>query len=46
MYDYFLGGSHNFDVDRQAAEQVIKLMPFVTKFARLQRWTLQDWRRH
>ncbi len=42
MYDYYLGGSHNFEVDRQAAEQVIKLVPFVAKFARLQRWTLQD----
>ncbi len=42
IYDYFLGGSHNFEVDRQAAEQVIKLVPFVTKYARLQRWSLQD----
>ena len=42
MYDYYLGGSHNFEVDRQAAEQVIKLLPFVTKYTRLQRWTLQD----
>jgi hypothetical protein len=23
MYDYFLGGSHNFAIDRKAAEQVI-----------------------
>jgi hypothetical protein len=42
MYDYFLGGSHNFEVDRQAAEQVLKLMPFSAKFLRLQRWALQD----
>lgn len=42
IYDYFLGGSHNFEVDRQAAEQVLKLVPFVTKFTRLQRWALQD----
>lgn len=42
MYDYYLGGNHNFEVDRQAAEQVLKILPFVTKFARLQRWTLQD----
>jgi hypothetical protein len=42
MYDYFLGGSHNFEVDRQAAEQVLKLLPFVSKFARLQRWALHD----
>lgn len=42
MYDYFLGGSHNFEVDRQAAEQVLKLVPFVPKYSRLQRWSLQD----
>lgn len=42
MYDYFLGGNHNFEVDRQAGDQVLKIMPFVAKTARLQRWTLQD----
>lgn len=42
MYDYFLGGSHNFEVDRQAGEQILKVLPFVGKFARLQRWALQD----
>lgn len=42
IYDYLLGGSHNFEVDRQAAEQLLALMPFAAKFARLQRWTLQD----
>jgi hypothetical protein len=42
MYDYYLGGNHNFEVDRQAAEQVLKLLPFAPKGARLQRWALQD----
>ena len=42
MYDYYLGGNHNFEVDRQAAEQVIKLLPFAPKGARPQRWALQD----
>jgi hypothetical protein len=42
MYDYYLGGNHNFEVDRQAADQVLKIMPFTTKFVRLQRWALQD----
>ena len=42
MYDYYLGGSHNFEVDRQAADQVLKLIPFSVKFLRLQRWALQD----
>ncbi len=27
MYDYFLGGSHNFAVDRQAARQALAHMP-------------------
>jgi SAM-dependent methyltransferase len=27
MYDYFLGGSHHFEVDRQAAEQILKGFP-------------------
>lgn len=42
MYDYYLGGNHNFEVDRMAAEQVMKLVPFAPKYARLQRWALQD----
>jgi hypothetical protein len=27
LYDYYLGGTHNFEVDRQAAEQIRALMP-------------------
>lgn len=42
MYDYFLGGSHNFEVDRQAANQILKMLPFTAKVMRLQRWPLQD----
>ncbi len=42
IYDYLLGGHHNFEVDRQAAEQLLKLVPFLPKSARLQRWCLQD----
>jgi hypothetical protein len=42
MYDYYLGGNHNFEVDRQTADQVVKLLPFTTKYVRLQRWALQD----
>jgi hypothetical protein len=42
IYDYLLGGHHNFEVDRQAAEQVIALQPFMPKVMRLQRWCLQD----
>jgi hypothetical protein len=42
MYDYYLGGHHNFEVDRQAAEQVLEILPFMTKSVRLQRWCLRD----
>lgn len=42
IYDYMLGGHHNFEVDRQAAEQIIRLLPFLPKYMRLQRWCLQD----
>ena len=42
MYDYYLGGNHNFEVDRQVANQVLSLMPFLSKYIRLQRWALQD----
>lgn len=27
MYDYFLGGAHNFDIDRSAAENAIAIYP-------------------
>lgn len=42
IYDFLLGGSHNFEVDRQAAEQLLKMFPFLPKSMRLQRWCLQD----
>jgi len=42
IYDYLLGGSHNFDIDRQSAEQLVQLIPFLPKGMRLQRWCLQD----
>jgi hypothetical protein len=42
IYDYLLGGHHNFEVDRIAGEQVSALLPFAPKFVRLQRWCLQD----
>jgi hypothetical protein len=42
MYDYFLGGHHNFEVDRQAAARILSLLPFTAKYMRLQRWPLQD----
>lgn len=42
IYDYLLGGSHNFEVDRRAAEQLIQIAPFIPQGMRLQRWCLQD----
>jgi O-methyltransferase involved in polyketide biosynthesis len=34
VYDYYLGGSHNFAVDRQFAQQVLQAMPNVPALAR------------
>ena len=42
IYDYFLGGHHNFDVDRAAADQILQRLPFLSKLSRLQRWCLRD----
>jgi hypothetical protein len=42
IYDYLLGGHHNFEVDRQAAEGLVSLYAFLPKTMRLQRWCLQD----
>ena len=37
VYDYYLGGSHNFAADRAFAEQVLKVMPAVAALARSNR---------
>lgn len=34
MYDYYLGGSHNFEVDRVKAEEVLAVLPEARAFAR------------
>lgn len=36
-YDYMLGGNHNFAVDREAADQAEKFMPYARGVARLNR---------
>jgi hypothetical protein len=41
IYDYMLGGHHNFEVDRQAAAHLMGLVPSYPKWARLNRWFLQ-----
>jgi hypothetical protein len=37
MYDYYLGGSHHFEVDREAAEAVLAVLPEARTFARQNR---------
>jgi O-methyltransferase involved in polyketide biosynthesis len=41
IYDYVLGGHHNFEVDRVAAQQILKVVPSYPRWARLNRWFLQ-----
>jgi hypothetical protein len=42
IYDYLLGGNHNFEIDRQEAEKILAFTPFILTLARLQRWALRD----
>jgi hypothetical protein len=42
MYDYLLGGHHNFEIDRQVGDQLLELLPFAPKMTRLSRWCLQE----
>jgi hypothetical protein len=37
MYDYYLGGSHNFRVDREVADQVIGALPDLPRLAQANR---------
>ena len=40
MYDYYLGGSHNFAADRALADEYIKVLPDMPQIARAQRAVL------
>ena len=42
IYDYILGGTHNFEVDRKAAEQLLQLAPILPQMFRLVRWFLGE----
>lgn len=42
VYDFFLGGNHNFEVDRQSAQKILAIAPFFPTFARLLRWFLSE----
>ncbi|MEV0128916.1 SAM-dependent methyltransferase [Dactylosporangium sp. NPDC050688] len=46
MYDYYLGGYHNFAVDREAAEQILAVFPDTPAAARTNRRFLQRAVRH
>ncbi|GAA4890690.1 SAM-dependent methyltransferase [Streptomyces coeruleoprunus] len=37
IYDYYLGGSHNFEVDREAARQAMRFMPGLPKIMQANR---------
>ncbi|MFD7714127.1 SAM-dependent methyltransferase [Streptomyces sp. NPDC059785] len=37
IYDYYLGGSHNFEVDREAARKAMEFMPGIPKIAQANR---------
>jgi len=37
MYDYYLGGGHNFEHDRQLADQALQVAPWLKDLARLNR---------
>lgn len=37
VYDYWLGGGHNFEVDRQLADQIQQIMPGIRDATRLNR---------
>ncbi len=41
IYDYFLGGAHNFESDRQLADQMTRLTPNVAETARANRLFLR-----
>jgi O-methyltransferase involved in polyketide biosynthesis len=42
IYDFVLGGNHNFDVDRAAAQHILKLIPDYPQLARFVRWFLGE----
>ena len=42
IYDYLLGGHHNFEVDRQHGEILLQIAPFMPKTFRLIRWFLGE----
>ncbi|WP_369197907.1 SAM-dependent methyltransferase [Streptomyces djakartensis] len=46
MYDYYLGGSHNFEVDREAARRAMEFMPGLPKIMQANRAFMRRAVRH
>ncbi|WP_326595286.1 SAM-dependent methyltransferase [Streptomyces sp. NBC_01803] len=46
MYDYYLGGSHNFEVDRAAARKALEAFPGIPKIAQANRAFMRRAVRH
>ena len=42
IYDFLLGGHHNFEVDRQTAEKLLQIAPFMPQVLKLIRWFLGE----
>jgi len=40
IYDFLLGGHHNFEIDRQTAEKLLQIAPFMPQVLKLIRWFL------
>ena len=46
MYDYYLGGKDNYEVDREAAQKILQAAPFTPVLARRNRRFMQRAARH
>ena len=42
IYDFLLGGRHNFEIDREVAQQILQMAPFMPQVCRLIRWFLGE----
>jgi len=42
IYDYLLGGRHNFEIDRQAAKQLMQKIPDMPNWLKVVRWFLGE----
>ncbi len=42
IFDYLVGGTANFEVDRQAAEEMLNILPSLRKWIRLRRAFIQE----